>query len=290
MPSISVLTNIEPIWIAVGLFALSILVLVLWTWFALLKRDPLGSRVEKMSSSCKAADNDQAGKLRIRKKRQACKKNHNSITILLVRAILLFSLVALAIKGLSYVKLEAAIRWFIIGGAGFMGWLIPGMLVDRWAKRRNEDLSREVPRFLDLMVVAVEAGLGLDAAFLRVQMELKESCPLLQSHITTYLREVNSGLSRTNALRSMGERSGNQEVVNLTTVLLQATQFGVSIAKTLRIHADAVRTRLVQETEERAAKIPLKLIFPVVFGILPAVLAVVLGPGIIRISQLPIFD
>jgi tight adherence protein C len=172
----------------------------------------------------------------------------------------------------------------LVGAAG-LGFLLPSLIVDHMGSARRDRLSRELPDVLDLMVISVEAGLGLDAAIKRVADEVRVSAPLLGSELTMVSLELGAGIPRPMALKNLASRCGVDEISSLVSMLNQADRFGVSVGRSLRVHSDSVRTKRRQKMEEKAAKIPLKLLFPVLFMIFPAIMAVMAGPALIRISE-----
>ncbi|MDR7426272.1 MAG: type II secretion system F family protein [Armatimonadota bacterium] len=161
-----------------------------------------------------------------------------------------------------------------------LGYLWPELAIRRKIRQRQARIMRELPETLDLLTISVEAGLGLDQALEVVAT--RRPGPLAEE-IRAYLEEVRLGGDRHNALRAIGSRTGLEELVSFTGALIQAMEFGVSIAKVLRIQASEVRTLRRQRIEERAMKTPIKMLFPIIFLILPAVFVVVGGPGLIRI-------
>lgn len=172
-----------------------------------------------------------------------------------------------------------------LAGAAVLGFLLPSLVLERLVSGRRERLSRELPDVLDLMVISVEAGLGLDAAIKRVADEVRISAPLLSRELTFVSLELNAGIPRQMALKNLANRCGVDDVTSLVGMLNQADRFGVSVGRSLRVHSDSVRTKRRQKMEEKAAKIPLKLLFPVLFMIFPAIMAVMAGPALIRISE-----
>ncbi|MDH3998181.1 MAG: type II secretion system F family protein [Desulfuromonadales bacterium] len=166
-----------------------------------------------------------------------------------------------------------------------MGYLTPSVWVWLMTKARQERIFKGLPDALDLMVVCVESGLGLDMTFKRVGDEVRELCKDLGDEFTLTNLEVKAGKQRDEAFRNMATRTGVPEVNNLMTVLVQTSRFGTSLAKALRIHADAMRVKRRQMAEEIAAKATVKLIFPLIFCIFPAIFVVLIGPGAIKIVR-----
>lgn len=161
-----------------------------------------------------------------------------------------------------------------------LGYLWPELSVRRKIRRRQARIIKELPETLDLLTISVEAGLGLDQALEVVST--RRPGPL-SDEIRGYLDEVRLGSDRRDALKAIGRRTGLEELVSFTGALVQAMEFGVSIATVLRLQADEVRKRRRQLIEERAMKTSIKMLFPIVFLIMPAVFVVAAGPGFIRI-------
>ena len=170
-------------------------------------------------------------------------------------------------------------------GAATLGFFLPQVLLENRIRSRRKAITRELPDVLDLLVIAVEAGLGLDQAIRRVSLEVAVSSPTLGEEMNLVSLEMRAGIPRQMALRNLAQRSGVEEVSSLVAMLIQADRFGVSVGRSLRVHSDTVRTKRRQQMEEAAAKIPLKLLFPVLFMIFPAIMVVMAGPAVIRVSQ-----
>ena len=153
------------------------------------------------------------------------------------------------------------------------------------AMHRRRAVARHVADLLDLLVVCLEAGLGADAAIARVAADMALCAPLLAAELQQVARAVRAGASRDEALRAMAQRTGLAEMQALATVLVQAERFGTGIAASLRIHAADLRVRQRQAAEEKAARLALKLLFPLIFCIFPALLLVLLGPALIQVRQ-----
>jgi tight adherence protein C len=148
---------------------------------------------------------------------------------------------------------------------------------------RQAKIRRGLPDVLDLLVICIEAGLSLDQATARTSVELKAAQPDLCDELSLVVLEQRAGRPRGEAWKHMAERTDVDCVRNLVSMLVQAEQFGTSVAKTLRVHSDTLRTQRVQAVEEAAAKTTIKLIFPLVLFIFPSLFVVVLGPAVISI-------
>ncbi|MGH9145698.1 MAG: type II secretion system F family protein [Vicinamibacterales bacterium] len=174
---------------------------------------------------------------------------------------------------------------FVGLGAFGLGYVLPGMLVARMAKRRQHRIRMSLADALDLLVVSVEAGLGLDQAMLRVGEELEFAYPDLSEELRLVNLELRAGKGRVEALRNLGERTGVDDLVSLCTMLIQTDKFGTSVAQSLRVHSETLRTKRRQRAEEAAAKTGVKMVFPLVCCIFPAILVVTIGPAAIRFVQ-----
>ena len=169
--------------------------------------------------------------------------------------------------------------------AAALGFLAPDFWLGRRIKKRQSKIRRGLPDVLDLLVICIEAGLSLDHATARTAVELKTAQPEVCDELNIVVLEQRAGRPRGDAWKHMAERTDVDCVRNLVTMLIQAEQFGTSIAKTLRIHSDTLRTQRVQAVEEAAAKTTIKLLFPLVFFIFPSLFVVVLGPAMISIMD-----
>jgi tight adherence protein C len=163
-----------------------------------------------------------------------------------------------------------------------LGYVLPGIALARIAKRRQHRIQLALPDALDLLVVSVEAGLGLDQAMQRVSQELTFAHPELCDELRLVNLELRAGSARAEALRNLGTRTDLEDVHSLVTLLVQTDKFGTSISRSLRIHSETLRTKRRQRAEEAAAKIGAKMVFPLVICIFPAIWVVTLGPAIIK--------
>src|SRR3954468_14777359 len=167
-------------------------------------------------------------------------------------------------------------------GALGLGYILPGMVLARLAKRRSHRIRLSLADMLDLLVVSVEAGLGLDQAMQRVGQELAFAYPELSDELRLINLELRAGKPRPEALRNLAERTGVDDLSSLVTMLIQTDKFGTSVAQSLRVYSDTLRTKRRQRAEEAAAKTGVKMVFPLVFCIFPAIWVVTIGPAAIR--------
>jgi tight adherence protein C len=177
-------------------------------------------------------------------------------------------------------------------GGVFAGYLLPGMALARMAKRRQHRIRLALADALDLLVVSVEAGLGLDQALMRVASELEFAYPELAGELKLINLELRAGKPRAEALRNLADRTGVDDLSALVTMLIQTDKFGTSVAQSLRVYSDTLRTKRRQRAEEAAAKTGVKMVFPLVFCIFPAIWVVTIGPAAIKFVNvlLPVID
>ena len=168
-----------------------------------------------------------------------------------------------------------------LGGLG-VGYLLPGMALARRAKARAHKIRLALADMLDLLVVSVEAGLGLDQAIQRVGSELAFAYPELSDELRLINLELRAGKARAEALRNLADRTGVDDLSSLVTMLIQTDKFGTSVAQSLRVYSETLRTKRRQRAEEAAAKTGVKMVFPLVFCIFPAIWVVTIGPAAIR--------
>jgi tight adherence protein C len=188
--------------------------------------------------------------------------------------------------GVAWLLPKAPSPQLVIIGAlalACLGTLAPGMWLRRRMAARRLTLLCELPDALDLLVVCVESGMGLDQAIHRVSEELRESAPVISGELRTMTLEMRAGRQRQQALRDLAERTGIEDVQSLVTLLVQADTFGISVARTLRVYSDTLRTSRFQRAEETAAKLPTKLMFPLVLCIFPVLFVVLIGPAVLQL-------
>ena len=239
----------------------------------------------KLGQSLRPSDEQELGKLRL-KLLNAGFRHENSIAIFYgIKAILM-------LLGLTIVFPIAALKFGMTRNAfaltaiaGGLGFYFPGMIVDNRKKKRSESIFLGLPDALDLMVVCVEAGLGLDSAMRRVTSELSSSCPVLCEEFAISNFQLQMGRPRKDVLRDLGLRTGVDDMRSLAAVIIQAEKFGSSIGAALRVQSDAMRLRRRQYAEERAAKTAVKIMIPLILFIFPGVFVVLVGPAGIQIAN-----
>ncbi len=177
------------------------------------------------------------------------------------------------------------IMFALLAVLGAIGYYLPNVVLARKVAQRQRTVFEEFPDVIDLLTVCVEAGLGLDAALMRVADELELRCPVLADELQLMLLELRSGFSKEKALSNLSLRTGVDDVDKFASMLIQADRFGTSLGESLRVLSDMLRTKRRMRAEERAAKIALKLLFPLIFTIFPSLLLVLLGPAFIQIYR-----
>jgi tight adherence protein C len=189
--------------------------------------------------------------------------------------------VTFALVGIS----NPAIKPIPILFGALLGFHLPGMMLERMILSRQARLRMSLPDALDLMVVCVESGLGLDQAINNVARELRLAHRELSEELALVNLEMRAGKRRAEALKNLAARTGEGEIRKLVAIMIQTDRFGTSIADGLRTHSDFMRVRRRQEAEERAGKVGVKLVFPIFFLILPSMLVVAAGPGLLQVFK-----
>jgi tight adherence protein C len=180
---------------------------------------------------------------------------------------------------------ESGNKFASILAAAAVGFFGPNEYVRRLASKRQHQIARGLPNALDLLVVCVESGLGLDQAIMQVSKELDQAHPEISEEFGLVNLELKAGKRRVEALRNLAERTGVDDLKKLVAVLIQADRFGTGVAQSLRAHADFMRIQARQVAEEKAAKLGVKLIFPIFFCILPSLFVVTVGPVVMKIMR-----
>ena len=175
--------------------------------------------------------------------------------------------------------------WSGLMASAAVGYYTPNWVLQQRVKMHQKILFHAVPDALDLMRLCVQAGLGLDAAIDRVGREMRLSYPQLSDEFALTGLELRAGSSRAQALRHLSQRMGLPDIEGLVAMLIQADRFGTSIAESLEVHSDALRIKRRLIAEEAAAKLPIKLLIPLIFCVFPALMTVLLGPVVISITK-----
>jgi tight adherence protein C len=183
-------------------------------------------------------------------------------------------------------RLGTSSMLLILLSSGAIGYYLPNVVLSRLVFVRQREIFENFPDAADLLMVCVEAGLGLDAALVKVTDEMRLKSEALAEELHLVSLELRAGGSREKALRNLALRTGVEEVNTFATMLIQADRFGTSIGDSLRVFSDELRTKRQLRAEEKAAKIPLKLLFPLVFCIFPSLMLVLLGPAFIQIYRI----
>jgi tight adherence protein C len=240
---------------------------------------------KRLGTSLKPTDEATLGKLRLTLL-NAGFRNEHAVTIFygikalcLVATTSLTAPIVLSKFGLTQIGLVC----LALGAA--VGWYLPGLVVEKIKKRRMEAIFLGLPDALDLMVVCVEAGLGLDLAMRRVTTELANSCPVLCEEFAIANFQAQMGRPRKDVLRDLGVRTGVEDMRSVAAVVIQAEKFGSSIGSALRVLSDTMRLKRRQLAEERAAKTAVKIMIPLVLFIFPGVFVVLVGPAGIQIAK-----
>ena len=190
-----------------------------------------------------------------------------------------------AIVGVGRFELDTNSVWMFLLLLAAIGYYLPNLILSRKIFVRKRDLFENFPDAIDLMTVCVEAGLGLDAAMNKVGEEMHVKCMPLAEELNLVNLEIRAGRSREQAFRNLAQRTGVEEIEGLVAMLIQADRFGTSIGVSLRVHSEVLRTKRRLRAEEAAGKIALKLLFPLIFFLFPALMVVIIGPGAITMAN-----
>ena len=188
----------------------------------------------------------------------------------------------LSLSFTNSLELTGGIRLLVVVFISFLGFYGPTVILNHKGEARQEEIRRTLPDIMDLLTISVEAGLGFDAALVQV---IKEVPGALSQELARLLQEMRLGRTRVQAFRHLAERSNVDELKSFILAMVQADTFGVSISKVLRAQATELRTKRRQRAEEQAQKVPIKILFPLIFCILPTLFVFLLGPAAIRIAN-----
>ena len=202
------------------------------------------------------------------------------------------SLLTISFPIIAYIFLDKSIQaenasellFVLILFAG-LGYYLPNIVLSNMVKKRQQEIVETLPDATDLLIICMEAGLSFDQALAKVAAEIKLKSEILSQELELLLMEVRSGFTRERALRNLALRTGVEEIDGLATMVIQSERFGTSIGDALRVHADTARTKRKQKAEETASKIALKLLFPLLICLMPAIFIVLLVPSLMQIKE-----
>jgi tight adherence protein C len=192
----------------------------------------------------------------------------------------ILALFVLPLFGVTSNKVFLAVLYF-----GAMGWIAPAFYVKRRLKARQKEVQLALADMLDMLVVCVEAGLGLNQAMVRVADEIEHVSTVMSEQLAMVNLEMRAGTPRDEALKNFADRTGLPDIKSLVSMLVQTDRFGTSVADALRVHSETMRTKRRQRAEEAAAKTTIKLVFPLVLFVFPAMFVVVIGPSALAIYR-----
>lgn len=240
--------------------------------------------VQKLGDVIPASPKDQS----VMQKRmtRAGIKGQNALKILygskVVGAVVMPLMMSALVAGSASDSTNKLVAILAAAAAGFWG---PNEYVKIRGQKRQKEVSRGLPNALDLLVVCVESGLGMDQAIIQVAKELEHAYPAISEEFAMVNYELKAGKRRAEALRNLAERTSVEDLKKLVAVLIQADRFGTGVAQSLRAHADYMRVQARQMAEEKAAKLGVKLVFPIFFCILPSLFVVTVGPVVVKIIR-----
>ena len=194
-------------------------------------------------------------------------------------------LVALLIGVLSPATPYPRLALYAVSLAG-IGYYLPDIYLGWMTRRRSDEMRDTLPDLIDLLVICTEAGLGMDGAINRVSLEIARSSKILAEEFNLAALEIRAGSGRSTALKNLALRINLEDLDGLVSMLVQADRFGTSVAESLRIQSEVMRMKRMQRAEEIAAKVPVKMLIPLIFFIFPALLSVLIGPAVIQISAM----
>jgi tight adherence protein C len=211
--------------------------------------------------------------------------------IQLISTVLIFA--GLFLFTMLFGKVPGLIGFLVSAFFGAFGYFLPMVWLNQEAKKRQDSIQKSLPDFLDLLVICVEAGLGLDVAINKISnLQAGKSNDILREELMRYIKDVAFGKSRKQALLDMSTRTGVEDFTTIINALVQAYEMGSSVAQTLRVQADSLRVKRLQKAEEKANKIPVKMVMPIYIFLFPAIFVAIFGPmGMVLIkTAMTIFD
>jgi tight adherence protein C len=253
------------------------------------RRDEIKQWVEKTSTaladSVKPKTETEANKLRQKLSYAGLRSDSAQSIYLAGKVCLLCGGTLFGLTGVGLFSNGSATSWVMGFSVGLLMFFLPGIVLSSVIKSRKQQIVLSMPDCLDLLVVCVEAGLGLDHAMRKVSDEMAESNPVLAYEISLTNMHLQMGRTREESLQDLSDRNGAEELTSLAQMLIQADRFGTSIAQALRVQSEALRIKRRQKAEEKASKTAVQLLFPLVLFIFPGIFVVLVGPAAINIIE-----
>ena len=243
---------------------------------------------EPLSRLAVSGKEDDVSRLRARFMQAGFRNPSAPVYFFAAKAILAIALPLLLLLLIDTGAVKLAGNWSMVAllTVAAIGYYAPNAALSQRVRLRQRDLFESFPDALDLIIVCVEAGLSLDLAIARASSEMGLRSTALADELNLVTTDLRILGSRDRALRNLASRTGLEEISSFVAMMLQADRFGTSIADALRVHADTLRVRRRQRAEEQAAKLPLKLMFPLIFCVFPSMLLVLLGPSMLQITRI----
>ena len=243
-------------------------------------------KLPKLGAVLMPDDETKVNRLKARLTQAGLYQRHSSALYLGVKLVLMVAPMAVGVA-LSFVGMMTLLEGILFGAAiGLVGNVAPGLWLNHLKSNRQKQVRRAIPDALDVIVICLEGGLSLPASLAKVSEELKTAHSLLADELSIVRREIQLGRTTGDALRQFADRFDAEELRNLASVVIQAERFGASIVKALRVHADSLRLRRYQYAEAQAQKAPVKLIFPTVLCIFPALYIILMGPAGVQLLEM----
>lgn len=253
------------------------------------RKDDIKQWVEKTSSvladSVKPKTELEASKLKQQLSYAGIRGDNAQSMYLATKVVLLIAGSVIGLGGVGLFSDGSTMSWIMGASGGLVMFFLPGIVIGQMGKTRKQAIILSMPDCLDLLVVCVEAGLGLDQAMRKVSEEMAESNPVLSYEISLTNMHLQMGRTREESLQDLSDRNGAEELTSMTQMLIQADRFGTSIAQALRVQSDSLRIKRRQRAEEKASKTAVQLLFPLVLFIFPGIFVVLVGPAAINIIE-----
>lgn len=253
------------------------------------RKEDIKQWVEKTSTmlanSVKPKTEQEASKLKQQLSYAGIRGESAQSIYLALKVVLLAVGSLIGLGGVGLFSDGSTLSWIMGAAVGLILFFLPGLVIGHLGRGRKQAIILSMPDCLDLLVVCVEAGLGLDHAMRKVSDEMAESNPVLSFEISLTNMHLQMGRTREESLQDLSDRNGAEELTSLTSMLIQADRFGTSIAQALRVQSESLRIKRRQRAEEKASKTAVQLLFPLVLFIFPGIFVVLVGPAAINIIE-----